>query len=279
MTFSTTPSKSCDICFSPLRGGPCNAYGYQRGNATMGREGLGLVRADALHSHDGPVSDQRSTLQPAPPNDTVFVVDRSRVFSDGLAELLQKAGLRAQSIDLNSLGDPSGWKHARVLVIDGDALSDIPSDALHRLPVLCPGCQVLIITADPGHLPDHVLSATGAVACVSRQVAPKVLIETVYALIQHRPIGRPAALPGSSQLPSVQLTEREYAVLRLLGRALSNEEMAELLGISPNTVRTHVRNLLTKLNVHSRAGAVAVASHPTRTDRPTSSREAKALAR
>jgi DNA-binding NarL/FixJ family response regulator len=245
----------------------------------MGREGLGPVRADALHSEDGRFAVERGASQPK--EATVLVVDRSRVFSDGVAELLQKAGLDAQSLDLNALGDHGRWRQISVLVIDADALPETPARALDQLRAQCPTCQLLIITADPGRRADQVVSATGAVSWLSRQVGPEVLIETVLALIEHRPIGRPptaqSALPTVSQSASVQLTEREIAVLRLLGRALSNEEMAELLGISPNTVRTHVRNLMIKLNVHSRAGAVA-AAHPGLMGGPLPTLEAAASA-
>jgi LuxR family maltose regulon positive regulatory protein len=55
------------------------------------------------------------------------------------------------------------------------------------------------------------------------------------------------------------LTDRELAVLHLLAQAQSNNAIGDALGISANTVRTHVRNVLVKLNAHSRAEAVAIA--------------------
>jgi LuxR family maltose regulon positive regulatory protein len=66
------------------------------------------------------------------------------------------------------------------------------------------------------------------------------------------------AFPGSSQ-PSLlePLSEREMDVLRLLNSALSNREIADALYVSVNTVRTHVRNIYAKLDVHRRSQAVA----------------------
>jgi DNA-binding NarL/FixJ family response regulator len=56
-----------------------------------------------------------------------------------------------------------------------------------------------------------------------------------------------------------QLTARELEVLHLLAEGASSREIAERLGISSNTVRTHVQGILSKLQVHSRLEAAAFA--------------------
>jgi DNA-binding NarL/FixJ family response regulator len=56
-----------------------------------------------------------------------------------------------------------------------------------------------------------------------------------------------------------QLTPRELEVLRLLVEGNSSREIAHALGVSPNTVRTHVQGILAKLQVHSRLEAAAFA--------------------
>ena len=64
---------------------------------------------------------------------------------------------------------------------------------------------------------------------------------------------------GDAQLLAGQLTSRERDVLGLLVQGMSGEEIADHLGISPNTVRTHVQSILTKLQVHSRLEAATFA--------------------
>jgi DNA-binding NarL/FixJ family response regulator len=59
-----------------------------------------------------------------------------------------------------------------------------------------------------------------------------------------------------------RLTEREYEVLELLAGGLAQEEIARRLVISSRTVATHIQHVLTKLGVHSRAQAVALALRP-----------------
>ena len=56
------------------------------------------------------------------------------------------------------------------------------------------------------------------------------------------------------------LTGREVEVLRLLARGKSNKEIGSNLFISETTVKGHLRNIFTKLNVLSRTEAVSVAS-------------------
>jgi two-component system nitrate/nitrite response regulator NarL len=56
-----------------------------------------------------------------------------------------------------------------------------------------------------------------------------------------------------------QLTYRELDVLRLLAEGMQGEAIARKLGISRNTVRTHVQSILTKLQVHSRLEAATFA--------------------
>ncbi|MBA2725295.1 MAG: response regulator transcription factor [Actinobacteria bacterium] len=56
-----------------------------------------------------------------------------------------------------------------------------------------------------------------------------------------------------------QLTLREKDVLTLLVEGVGSADIADRLAISPNTVRSHVQNVLTKLQVHSRLEAAAFA--------------------
>jgi NarL family two-component system response regulator LiaR len=56
------------------------------------------------------------------------------------------------------------------------------------------------------------------------------------------------------------LTDREWEVLDLLSGGASNEDISRLLVLSPETVRSHLKNLYRKLEVRSRGDAVAAAT-------------------
>ena len=60
-------------------------------------------------------------------------------------------------------------------------------------------------------------------------------------------------------LEELGITEREYRVLELLAEGSANKEIARQLGISPNTVKTHIANLYDKIGVQRRTQAVQTA--------------------
>jgi PAS domain S-box-containing protein len=65
--------------------------------------------------------------------------------------------------------------------------------------------------------------------------------------------------PAAMDDPGTDLTLRELEVLSLLAQGLKTGDIAQSLFISPSTVRNHIRNILQKLNVHSRLEAVVYA--------------------
>ena len=69
--------------------------------------------------------------------------------------------------------------------------------------------------------------------------------------------GRAPRLPRARR--AGQLTRREQESLRLVAMGMTTTAAAEQLGISPETVRTHVRNAMNKLGARTRAQAIAVA--------------------
>lgn len=61
---------------------------------------------------------------------------------------------------------------------------------------------------------------------------------------------------NDAAIASLGLTDREYEVLEQLAAGQSNKEIARTLGISPNTVKTHVARLFEKLDVQRRTQAI-----------------------
>jgi DNA-binding NarL/FixJ family response regulator len=88
------------------------------------------------------------------------------------------------------------------------------------------------------------------VRAVERVAAGEAYVDPVLAGVL---VGSHAA----ERLPT--LTQREREVLRLLADGLSNEAIGETLGISAETVRTHVRKAMSKLDADTRTQAVATA--------------------
>jgi DNA-binding NarL/FixJ family response regulator len=97
-------------------------------------------------------------------------------------------------------------------------------------------------------LADAVRTVAGGEALL----APSILRRLIA---HHTPA--PAQATHPKAIPALrQLTDRELEVFRLLGRGLSNQEIARELWISESTVKTHVTRLFAKLTLRDRAQAV-----------------------
>jgi two-component system nitrate/nitrite response regulator NarL len=92
----------------------------------------------------------------------------------------------------------------------------------------------------------------GADDYVVKPFAPDELVARVRRLVAR-------SAPARASTYGPKLTGREGEVLRLLANGLAQPEIAKELFISSKTVASHIQHILTKLGVHSRAQAVAVA--------------------
>jgi DNA-binding NarL/FixJ family response regulator len=99
---------------------------------------------------------------------------------------------------------------------------------------------------------DTVRAVYGGQSLINPSMAGKLLTE--FATLARRD-GEERA----QELPPPRLTEREMQVLKLVARGMNNRDIAKELFISENTVKNHVRNILEKLQIHSRMEAVMVA--------------------
>lgn len=104
--------------------------------------------------------------------------------------------------------------------------------------------------------PERILAALRTVVAGDILVSPGITRRLVEAYAQqHRPRS-----PEAPSVPDVgELTPRETEVLRLVGNGLGNAEIAARFVLSEDTVKTHVKRIMSKLGLSSRAQAVVVA--------------------
>lgn len=133
-------------------------------------------------------------------------------------------------------------------------------------------CLVVVLAEqeDVGALIDAL--EAGASGYVTRQQPVEELVDVLHAVGRGETVVPPAMLgpilrvliarrrqETESMLLLDSLTRREREVLALLGEGLNHRQIAERLFISAETVRTHIKNLLHKLDIHTRLEASALA--------------------
>lgn len=130
----------------------------------------------------------------------------------------------------------------------------------HGVPAL-----ILVLSGDDATAGSLTVDAA---AVVTTDVAGHTLCELVRGARDQASRSVPSELirplaarpPRTSLAPATTLTSREYEVLRGIESGLSTKEIAAGLGISVNTTRTHAQRLMSKMRVHSRLQAAALAA-------------------
>lgn len=101
---------------------------------------------------------------------------------------------------------------------------------------------------------DEFVRTIRAVAA-GQKVLPSRLTDTLFSQI-----AKTSATRGHDQvLEGVRMTRREQEVIELIGEGLSNKEIAQRLNIATHTVKSHVRNVMEKLTLHTRLQIAAYA--------------------
>ena len=139
----------------------------------------------------------------------------------------------------------------KVLVL---TVSEEPSDLFRALGVGALG--YVLKTASPRDILDALRNVHQGWVVISPSMAPRFISDLAP------PSGYVQA-PRSTQAPppsETQLTLREQEILQHVARGLSNAEIAGVLIVSENTVKTHIKNILGKLHTKNRSEAVAYAS-------------------
>lgn len=204
----------------------------------------------------------------------VFVVDQERTFADALAARLEAesdvevvAAVHARApAQLLIVG-----RQADIMLLDGD-LPD--SAAILLCEELCrrhdaPRVILLSNSSDPERIVDAVRA--GAAGWVRKDESLAHLVDVIRRAARGETwlppaeMGRVLDLLLQDQAQRREndellaaLTPREREVLACLAEGAGRREVAELLNLSANTVRTHLQNLMAKLGVHTTLEAVAL---------------------
>jgi DNA-binding NarL/FixJ family response regulator len=213
------------------------------------------------------------TSQPS----TLVICDDHKILTDALAMVVERdPELRLVAPPVHTAEQAveiCGEHHPDVVLMDIVFKGGIDGiEATRRIKETSPATKVVIMTAHDderllvdaveagasGFLgkdeaADEVLAAAKAAAEGEVLIDPATLTRLLHQVAREREARRDALHLLDS------LTEREREILELLSQGMRNDDIAQKLYISPQTVQTHVRNVLAKLGVHSKLEAVAFA--------------------
>lgn len=220
----------------------------------------------------------------------VLVVDDHALFRRGLVEVL------AEESDLEVVGEAGDGHEAiqkvgelapDVVFMDLNMPGQTGIETTAYLIQAFPEMKVLILTVseEPAAL-FHALKV-GALGYVLKTASPREIVEALHQVQQgwvvispamaprflsdlEQPAPQRAAAPAGAgaALGDIQLTHREQEILQHVARGLSNAEIANAIVVSENTVKTHIRNILGKLQLKNRSEAASYAARAGLTQPP-----------
>jgi two-component system nitrate/nitrite response regulator NarL len=199
----------------------------------------------------------------------IVIVDEKPLIREAM-----KIGLEEYNVSVVGCSEPGAGATANVLrerpdvVVVGDGVSGAGLLYARDLKATAPAVRVVLfgsaaVRADATHL-----EGLGLNAVIGKHLGLAAFAEVIDAVANGLPpraqLAAPAPPPAPEadrvvQLMASTLTRREREVLELLAAGATSDQLAEELSLSPHTVRTHIQNAMSKLQVHSRLEAATFA--------------------
>ena len=214
----------------------------------------------------------------------VFLADCQPLFNEALEALITRDATNevvGQASAVPQIVASVSQLKPDLFVIDaGLALSSRPT-LVETILTELPDTKVILLAQDTDIDLLMLAIRAGAVGVVGKKSGTQTVLRAVQAVLDGEGVVPRAMLPQlfrrlldmgdrATDAPLNRLSPREREVLALLGRGWSNAQIGRELYISPHTVRTHVQNILQKLEMHSKLEAATFAmQHELATRRPS----------
>jgi two-component system NarL family response regulator len=218
-------------------------------------------------------------VNPPPDVIRVLIVDDHALYRRGLQTVLetedgiQVVGEAADGVEAVTVAEE---KAPDVIVMDVSMPKRGGIDACRAIRERIPSARILMLTSSDDEANLFEAVRAGANGYLLKDVPPEEVAEGIRKLHDGQSLLSPlmaskllhefAAISQRDSVPAVaggleapRLTERELGILRLVAKGRTNREIATELFISENTVRNHIRNILDKLQMHSRMEAAMYA--------------------
>lgn len=196
---------------------------------------------------------------------SLVLVEQHEALRDGLAVLLERRGFSVLGCATTAATGEVviSERHPDVAVVGVDLPDERGTELVRRLNGQVNGTKFVIYTglSDPDLL--GAVFRSGARGLVAKPAGLPVLVDALREVWRGGRFFDPSfskASNGNGNSGGAKaLSEREAEILAMLARGLTGEEIAQRLVLSPETVRTHVRNAMGKLEARTRTEAVVKA--------------------
>lgn len=199
----------------------------------------------------------------------VFIITATRLYRDGLADILARKGFRIVGTQADGLtsAEPVARERPDVVLLEVTGPASIPViralagiAAVKVVALAMPEVEDDLISYAEAGIAGYVArddgSITELVATINSVSRGETLCSPRMAAILLRRVARLASMPAPDR-PRVFVTPRQLDIIRLLDRGLSNKEIARDLCIQVPTVKNHLSAIFEKFDVHRRSHVVA----------------------
>ena len=193
----------------------------------------------------------------------VLCVDDHHLLREGIAAVLageQDIELAAQATSGQEAIDCFRLHRPDVTLMDLQMPAMNGIDAILSIRTEFPGARFIVLTTYQGDVQALRALKAGASGYLLKSMLRKELLDTiriVHAGGRHIPAEIAAEL--AEHVTDDALSEREVDVLRRVARGTSNKIVVSQIGVSEETVKSHMRSILSKLGANDRTHAVTIA--------------------
>lgn len=199
----------------------------------------------------------------------ILIVDDHKLFAEAIRVALQNVGMAVIAVVERGSEALEAVTGARpdIILMDIGLPDESGLVVGRRILEHDPDAKIIAVTALADRsIADEALHA-GFVGYLTKDTPVRQFVSALRSALEGHTVlplglsggGRVARQEEEVTLLASQLTPREREVLALLARGANGRVASAALGISQNTVRTHVQSILTKLQVHSRLEAATFA--------------------
>lgn len=194
----------------------------------------------------------------------VLIVDDHPIVRDGVS-----ASIRGQ-IDIEVCGEAESADDAveafsklrpDVTLMDLRLRESSGIDAVARIRKDCPTARIIVLTTYQGDIQALRALRAGAAGYLLKSSLRRDLLDTIRAVHSGLKVIPPdVATAMAMHVTNDELSNRELEILRHVAAGLPNKLIATRLSVSPDTVKSHIANILAKLGANDRTHAVTLAA-------------------